>query len=142
MKSEFDKLVSKREKVQDMNINQLKLEAHDTFKQDDKLPINFEPSDDGNAINKTYLDEKFLKMNGHLSLLEKDYNEFKVQYNKPSVEDILIQRALKTKIQILYDKCLFDNYANADKLSEDFLLTTRRRRDLGEVNDVVQRFCS
>ena len=44
-----------------------------------------------------------------------------------------------TTIQILYDKGLFDNYANADKVLEDFLLTTRRRGDLSEeVNDVVQ----
>ena len=77
-----------------------------------------------------------LKINGHLSLLEKDYNEFKLQYNKQSVEDILIQRAVKTTIQILYDKGLFENYAIADKVLEDFLFTIRRRGDLSEqVND-------
>ena len=76
-----------------------------------------------------------LKTNGHLTKLEKDYNEFKKQYNKQSVEDILIQRAVKTTIQILYDKGLFDNYANADKVLEDFLFTTRRRGDLDKVND-------
>ena len=80
-----------------------------------------------------------LKINGHLSKLEKDYNEFILQYNKQSVEGTLIQRALKATIQILYDKGLFDNYANADNLLEDFLFTTRRRGDLSEqVNDVVQ----
>ena len=73
-----------------------------------------------------------LKINGHLSKLEKDDNEFKLQYNKQSVEDILIQRAVKTTIQIIYDKGLFDNYANADKVLEDFLFTTRRRGDLSE----------
>ena len=79
------------------------------------------------------------KLNGHISYIEKDYNEFKLQYNKQNVEDILIQRAVKTTIQILYDKGLFDNYANADKVLEDFLFTTRRRIDLSEeVNDVVQ----
>ena len=62
-----------------------------------------------------------LKINGHLSNLEKDYNEFKLQYNKQSVEEFLIQRAVKTTIQILYDRGLFDNYANADKVLEDFL---------------------
>ena len=41
-------------------------------------------------------------------------------------QEILIQRAVKTTIQILYDKGLFDNYANADKVLEDFLFTTRR----------------
>ena len=73
-----------------------------------------------------------LKIKGHLSKVEKDYNEFNLQYNKQSVEDILIQRAVKTTIQILYDKGLFDNYANADKVLQDFLFTTRRRGDLSE----------
>ena len=61
-----------------------------------------------------------MKKDGHLSKLQKDYNEFKLQYNKQNVEDILIQRAVKTTMQILYDKGLFDNYANADKILEDF----------------------
>ena len=45
---------------------------------------------------------------------------------------------MKTTIQILYDKSLFDNYANADKVLEEFLFTTRRRGDLEKENDVVQ----
>ena len=74
-----------------------------------------------------------------MSKVEKDYNEFKKQYNKQSVEDILVQRAVKTTIQILYDKGLFDNFQNADKVLEDFLFTTRRRGDLSEqVNDDIQ----
>ena len=79
-----------------------------------------------------------MKIDGHLSKLEKNYNEFKLQYNKQNVEDILIQRAVKTTIQILYDKGLFDKFQNADKVLEDFFFTTRRRGDLLEqVNDVV-----
>ena len=71
-----------------------------------------------------------------MSKLEKDFNEFKLQYNKQSVEEILIQRAVKTTIQILYDKGLFDNYANADKVLEHFLFTSRRRGDLSDqIND-------
>ena len=31
--SEFDGIVSKRDKLQDMNINQLKLEVHNTYKK-------------------------------------------------------------------------------------------------------------
>ena len=137
--SEFDGIVSKRDKLQDLNINQLKLEVHDTYKKDEKITTNFEPTDNSDVINKGYLDEKLIKIDGHLSKLEKDYNEVKLQYNKQNVEDISIQRAVKTTIQILYDKGLFDNYANADKVLEDFLFTTRRRGDLSEeVNDVVQ----
>ena len=137
--SEFDGIVSKRHKLQDLNINQLKLEVHDTYKKDEKITTNFEPIDNEDVVNKGYLDEKLLKINGHLSKLEKDYNDFKKQYNKQSVEEILIQRAVKTTIQILYDKGLFDNYANADKVLEDFSFTTRRRPDLSEqVNDDIQ----
>ena len=137
--SEFDGIVSKRNKLQDLNINQLKLEVHDTYKKDEKISTNFEPIDNSDVMNKGYLDEKLLKINGHLSKLEKDFNEFKLQYNKQNIEDILVQRAVKTTIQILYDKGLFDNFQNADKVLEEFLFTTRRREDLSEqVNDVVQ----
>ena len=74
--SEFDGIVSKREKIQDANINQLKLEEHDTYKKDEKITTNFEAVDDEDVINKGSPDEKLLKINGHLSKLEKDYNEF------------------------------------------------------------------
>ena len=124
--SEFDGIVSKRDKLQDSNISQLKLEVHDTYKKDEKISTNFKPVNDEDVINKSFLDEKLKKVDGHLSKLEKDYNEFKKQYDKQSVEEILIQRAVKTTIQILYDKGLFDNYQNADKVLEDFLFTTRR----------------
>ena len=132
--SEFDGIVSKRDKLQDLNIIQLKLEVHDTYEKDEKITTIFEPVNNEDVINKSFLDEKLLKINGHLSKLEKDFNEFKKQYNKQNIEEILIQRAVKTTIQILYDKGLFDNYANADKVLEDFLFTTRRRVDLSEDN--------
>ena len=136
--SEFDGIVSKRDKLQDSNINQLKLEIHDIYKKDEKTTTNSEAVNDVDVINKAYLDDKLKKIDGHISYIEKDYNEFKKQYNKQSVEEILIQRAVKTTLQVLYDKGLIDNYANADKVLEDFLFTTRRRGDLEEVNDVIQ----
>ena len=132
--SEFDGIVSKRDNLQDSNINQLKLEVYDTYKKDEKLTTIFKPTDNLDVINKGYLDEKLLKINGHLSKLEKDYNEFRLDYDKQAVLDVLIQRAVKTTIQILYDKGLFDNYQNSDKILEDFLFTTRRRGDLSEEN--------
>ena len=132
--SEFDGINSKRDKLQNLNINQLKLEVHDTYKKDEKITTNFEHNDNEDVINKGYLDSKLLKIDGHLSEIEKDYNKFKLQYNKQNVEDILIQRAVKTTIQILYDKGLFDKFRNADKVLEDFLFTTRRRGDLSEEN--------
>ena len=75
--SEFDGVVSKRDIIQDLNINQLKLEVHDSYKKDEKLTTNFEPVDKSDVINKGYLDSKLLKIDGHLSKLEKDFNEFK-----------------------------------------------------------------
>ena len=76
-------------------------------------------------------------MNGHLSKLEEDLNEFKTKYNKQSVEEVLVQRAVKTTIQKIYDEGLIDNYASADKVLEEFLFTTRRKPELEEVNDDI-----
>ena len=117
--SEFDGIVSKRDKLQDLNINQLKLEVHDTCKKDEKLTTNFEAVDDKDVINKGYLDSKLLKIDGHLSKLE----------------DISIQRAVKTTIQILYDRGLFDNFQNAEEVLKDFLFVTRRRGDIEKINE-------
>ena len=132
--SKFDGIVSKRDKLQDININQLKLEVHDTYKKDEKITTSFEPTDNSDVINKAYLDSNLLKIDGHLSKLEKDYNEFILQYNKQNVEDISVQRAVKTTIQVLYDRGLFDNFQNAEEVLKDFLFVTGRRPDLEKVN--------
>ena len=137
--SEFDGVVSKRDKLQHLHINQLKLEVHDTYRKDEKISTNFEPVYDKDVINKAYLEKNLKNIDGHISYIEKDYNEVKLQYNKQNIEDTLIQVSAKTTIQILYDKGLFDSYANADKVLEDFLFVTRRREDLSEqVNDDIQ----
>ena len=128
--SEFDGIVSKRDKLQDATINQLKLEVYDAYKKDEKLTTNFEPIDNLDVLNKGYLDEKLFKLDGNLSKLEKDYKQFKLQYNKQNIEEILVQRAVKTTIQILYNRRLFDNFQNAEEVLKDFLFTTRRRPDL------------
>ena len=72
--SEFDNIVSKRDKLQDLNINNLKLEVHDTYKKDEKITTNFKPVNDEDVINKSFLDEKLKKVDGHISYIEKDYN--------------------------------------------------------------------
>ena len=77
--SEFDGIVSKRDKLQDSNINQLKLEVHDTYKKDHKITTNFQAVDDEDVLNKGYLDENLLKITGHLSKLEK--NTMNINYN-------------------------------------------------------------
>ena len=39
--NEIDNNVSKKDKVQEMNNNQLKLEVYDTYKKDEKSTTNF-----------------------------------------------------------------------------------------------------
>ena len=39
--SEFDGIVSKRDKLQDLNISQLKVKVHDTYKKGEKIITNF-----------------------------------------------------------------------------------------------------
>ena len=65
-----------------------------------KTKTNFEPVNDSDVTNKAYVDEKFLRIDGHLLFLKNDYNEIELQYNKQSAEEILIQRTVKTTIQI------------------------------------------
>ena len=88
MVGEFSNIVSKKDNAQGLNINQLKLQVHDTYRKGQKVTIIFKAVDESDVISKAYLDETLLKINGHISLLEKDYKEFKSQYNKQSVEEI------------------------------------------------------
>ena len=59
-----------------------------------------EPSGNIDVINKAYLDKTLSKIEGHLSLVDKDYNEIKLPCYKQSIEEVLVQRAVKTTIQI------------------------------------------
>ena len=77
--SEFDNIVSKRDKLQDLNIKKLKLDIHDTYKKDEKITPNFESVNDADVINKSYLDEKLKTIDGHFSYIENDYNELNLQ---------------------------------------------------------------
>ena len=140
--SEFDNIVTIRHKVQDLNTSQLKLEVHDSCIKDGKLTTNSKPSDDADVINKDYLDQKNNKKNCHIFYIENDYNEYKLQNYKQSVEEVLVERAAETRTQILYDKGLYDNYANADEVLEDFLFVLRRRIGLEEVKYVFHWFYS
>ena len=69
LESEFDNIASKRNKLQDIKINQLKLDVHDTCKRDKEITTNLEAVNDEDVVNKSFLDEKLLKINGHLSKL-------------------------------------------------------------------------
>ena len=109
-----------------MNVNHIKLEVHDTYEKDEKLKTKFEADDNEDVIKKSYLDENLSKTDGQVSYVDKDYNECKLQYSKQSLEEVLIHRADKTTIQILYDKWLFANFQNPGEILEDFFIATRR----------------
>ena len=59
--SEFGNIVSERDKLQDLNISQIKLQVLANCKKDEKKTTDSEPSNNEDVINKGFLDEKFLK---------------------------------------------------------------------------------
>ena len=50
--SEFVNIVSKRDKLRDSLINQIKLEVQDPYKKYEKVTTEFEPIDNEDVINK------------------------------------------------------------------------------------------
>ena len=139
--SEFDNVISKKNKTQDFKPNQIKLEVQDTFKKDEKITTNFDPQKNEDVINKAYLGIQLSKMQAQISIIEKNYNDYKL-HNK---EDLLLERAVRPTIQTLYDKGLFDKHDNGDQVLKQHLLVEfndRRRPELEVVIDVIQGFCS
>ena len=59
---------------------------------------------------------------------------------KEQSEESLIGRAVKSSIQKLYDKGLFENYVNADKKLKDCLRIERSRPILEELNEDVNQW--
>ena len=74
--SKFDGIVPKRDKLRDLNFNQLKLEVQDTYK---KITTIFKPVNDEAVIDKAYLDEELFKK--RLSYLTSKRIITKVIYN-------------------------------------------------------------
>ena len=59
--SESDTIVSKKDKVQGLSFNQLKLEVHDTNEKDEKIATNFGAVNDEDVVIKSFADGKFSK---------------------------------------------------------------------------------
>ena len=94
--------------MQDINLIKLKLKVNDTYEKDGKITTKFEPSDNSDAKNKTYLDPKASKIEGHLSLIDKNYKDIELPNSKQSLEEV-VERALKTNFQITFDKRSYDS---------------------------------
>ena len=111
------------------------------------MKTSFKPHNNEDVINKTYLDEKISRTEGQISNIEKKSSDCKLHNTKQSVEEILIEKAVKTTIQIVYDKGFFDNCNKGDagKVLNDYFfieVNDRRRPDSRKVNDVIQWFSS
>ena len=130
--SEFDNIISKKDRKQDIAFNQIKHEVHDSYKKDEKRTTNFEPVKDKDVINKAYLHRRLSKIHGHITFLKEIYNEFNLLSDKQSIEENLNQRAVETTEQLFYEKRLFDSSSNVDEVPKIFF-PTRRRVDLEEI---------
>ena len=58
--------------------------------------------------------------------------------NKQSVEEISVQRAVKTTFRVLFDENFYDGSPNVEAVLNDFLFVERHKPDLEAVNDVIQ----
>ena len=67
-----------------------------------------------------------------MNYIRKDYNEFRLRNDKQS-EEVSIGRAVWTSIQELYDKGLFDIYANAEIFLKDYLFLTKLTKDIDPI---------
>ena len=89
------------------------------------------------VINKGFINTNISRTDGHISLLDKDYGEFKLLSNKQFEE-----KAFETTIQILHDIGLIDQHKNADE-NIDYPFTESRGPDFQELNDdAIQSFYS
>ena len=63
------------------------------------------------VINKGYLGTKIAETKGHISFLEKTYE----QIQREKKNDKLIGNALKATMQVLYDEKFYDDLENPDE---------------------------
>ena len=103
-RSEFYNIVSAKDKMQDTSFTQLKLIVNGTYKKDEKITTNIKTSNDEDVKNKAYQDTKLSNIDGQISHTEKTYNKLNLHNSKQSIEEVLIERAVKSTIQILFDK--------------------------------------
>ena len=105
----------------------MKLNVNDSYERDEKVTTTFEPSKNEDVLNKGYIDTKFTEIKGNLLFIEKVFKEIELYTNKQSVEEILIEGAVKTTIQIFYNGGLNNFSDNLDQVIKDYFSTEKRR---------------
>ena len=77
-RSEFYNIESAKDRLQDINHNQLKLKVTEFCMKDEKITTNFKPSNDEDVLIKIYLGTKLAEslseVKGLISVIEKNYN--------------------------------------------------------------------
>ena len=101
----------------------MKLKVNDNYRKNAKIGTNFEPSKNEDVVNKARTGTKLSELNRHISYIEEHEKEDKLHSEKNQSEDeVSIQWAMKTTIQIQHDQGLIDDYDNADEVLKRYLL--------------------
>ena len=62
--------MSAKDRVQDINFNQIKIKVNDTCMKDEKIATKYKPSNPEDITNKSYLYTKFAEVNEHISYVK------------------------------------------------------------------------
>ena len=71
-RSDFYNKDSEKDRVQDINLNQIKLKVNYTFDKDEKTATNVEHVKDEDVVMKTFLDVTITEAKGHMSNIEQN----------------------------------------------------------------------
>ena len=87
--------------MHDTNFNQSKLKANNTYMKYEKKTTNFEPHKIEVVVNKAYLETEISKKDGHLSIIKKDYNEYKLRNDKDAQTNSMKHEMVDTLLEIV-----------------------------------------
>ena len=125
-RSEFCIIVSAKDRVQNKIVTPLKFKVNKTYKKDEKITTNFEPSSPEDARNKDFLSTTLGEVNGHIVYIEKIIlvkRIFQDPINK-LIRTSKIEQAVKVKatIELVYDRRMCNRNDNADEVIKNYLL--------------------
>ena len=107
-------------KLQVINLNQINLEVNGTYKKVENLTTILKVLFDEDVVDKTYSDTKIDELNVYKMFIEKDCieNILRSDIEAKQSGDILIENAVKTRLQILYDRGLFKRCDSTDDVKK------------------------
>ena len=136
-KASFKKNISAKHRVHDNSFNQSKLKNNKTYEKEEKIATNFERSNYEDVKNKAYLDKNLSKTEGHSSLSEKNYDEFRLHSNRKRPRRTQLKELLNQLNKYFIKRDFFDKYDFADEVLKDDRLIARHIPNLEKLNDGV-----